>query len=78
MTALQHKSEIEFGVQEKETLDGPWGRIDTGANWSHRGGRKYTEDEARKEASLWINGINPNAWRRVVTRNVTQWLPEST
>lgn len=64
---------IEWAVQERTTFDGPWDRIDDGRGWSHRRGRPYTEEEARHEASRRVNGSDPSAWRRVVSRKVTPW-----
>lgn len=65
----------EFAVEERTHLDGPWDRIDTGANWSHRHGRLYTEEEARKEATAKVNGVDPKKWRRVVHRFVGPYTP---
>lgn len=60
----------EWAVQEKTFLDGPFDRIDTGGTWSNRRGQKYTKREARKEAKMRINRLDPELWRRAVTRTV--------
>jgi hypothetical protein len=59
---------IEWAVQERTVVDGPWDRIDDGAGWSNRYGRLYTEEEAR---DICVKAESRQfLWRRVVTRTV--------
>jgi hypothetical protein len=69
---------VEWGIQEREFLDGPWDRIDDGSRWSNRYGKRYTREEAEAEVAKRVNGIDPKLWRRLVSRLVGPWtvVPE--
>lgn len=73
--APQPVGKEEFAVEMRSDMEGPWDRIDDGTIWMSRHGRKYTEEEAREEASHRFNNADPKLWRRVVHRFVGDWEP---
>lgn len=71
MTDAEPTTDIEWAVQSRTYIDGPYDRFDDGTQWSNRRGRKYTEQEARDCASMY-NRREPEL-ARVVRRTVTPW-----
>jgi hypothetical protein len=66
---------VRWGVEEREILGGPWASIDDGTGWSDRGGRGYTEEEARAISRRTVLGAETSEWRRVVFQPVEAWMP---
>ncbi|WP_271983593.1 hypothetical protein [Pseudoclavibacter terrae] len=64
----------QFAIQEKTFLDGDYDRLDTGAGWSNRRGRRYTEAEAHARAERQ-SGLSRPIPTRVMRRFVTQYEP---
>ncbi|MBF4549490.1 hypothetical protein [Pseudoclavibacter sp. VKM Ac-2888] len=64
----------QFAIQEKTFLDGEYDRLDTGAGWSNRRGRRYTEAEAHARAERQSN-LSRSIPTRVMRRFVTEYEP---